>query len=110
MLLLVGPHLFRLGPMSALLAAKALSVVATLLTVAVMARWIATEAKEEPANEWSVALTVVAYATLPRTAVHAVSGMETALFTLLVTALFAIAASSVRTRSAVILVRADRSR
>src|SRR5207237_4989713 len=40
MLLLVGPHLFRLGPMNALLAAKALSVVATLLTVAVMARWI----------------------------------------------------------------------
>ena len=95
MLLLVVPHLFPLGPMGAVIAAKALSIVATLTTIVVMARWIGNAAADEPAKAWIVALTVIAYLTLPRTAVHAVSGMETALFTLLLTALFTMAATSV---------------
>lgn len=90
MALLAIPHALRLD---ALLAAKALGVLATLGTFAVTARWAA---REPGGGAWGPAAAALLLAALPATAVHAVSGMETALFTLLVTASFALAAAAVR--------------
>jgi arabinofuranosyltransferase len=90
MALLAVPHALHLD---ALVTAKALGVLATLGTFAVTARWAAHEAG---GAAWAAAAAALLLAALPATAVHAVSGMETALFTLLVTASFALAAAAVR--------------
>jgi arabinofuranosyltransferase len=102
MIVLTIPHLFRLD---AVFVAKSLGVVATFATLLVSARWAWTEAGADGASErddtrtrqlWASATAVVCLASVPATAVHAVSGMETALFALLVTAMFAEAADHVR--------------
>jgi hypothetical protein len=100
MIALVVPHALGLD---AVLAAKALGVAATFGTLVVAARWAAAEASaaipEDPqAASWAGAAAMTLLAAVPATAVHAVSGMETALFGLLVTSLFATAAALVRHR------------
>lgn len=90
MALLALPHAAGLD---ALVAAKVLGVLATLGTFAVAARWAAREAG---GAAWAGAAAALLLAALPATAVHAVSGMETALYTLLLTGSFALAASAVR--------------
>jgi arabinofuranosyltransferase len=89
MLLLVVPHLVGIN---AVVVAKALGVASTAATLAVTGRW----AWREGRCAWSAAAAVTCLAAIPATAVHAVSGMETALFTLLLTALFAASADQVR--------------
>lgn len=92
MALLVVPHALRLDPV---LVAKLLGVLATLALVALTARWTARMTEEAGdagaplprAAGWIAAL---ALACLPATAVHAVSGMETALFALLLLVLVAL--------------------
>ena len=99
MVLLVVPHLLR---MDAVLVAKALGVMATFATLLVAARWARAEARErrgdmrENAGAWAFAGASLCFAAIPATAVHAVSGMETALFTLLLTAMFATASDWMR--------------
>jgi arabinofuranosyltransferase len=102
MVLLAVPHLVGLD---AVVVAKALGIAATLATLLVMARWAWTEAgsdraivgKDARSGPWWAAATAIAcLSAVPATAVHAVSGMETALFSLLVTAMFARAAAEVR--------------
>jgi len=84
MLLMTIPHLLR---MDAVVFAKLLGMAATvgcLLVVFVFARRLASFA--DPARrDISAAVSVAIVACSPATAVHAVSGMETALFTLLTT-------------------------
>ena len=102
MVVLAIPHLLRLD---AVFVAKSLGVAATFATLLVSARWAWTEAGADRASErddtktrqlWATATAAVCLASVPATAVHAVSGMETALFTLLLTAMFAEAADQVR--------------
>src|SRR5262249_45942089 len=75
---------------------KTLSLVATVATVAVMASWIGAEAPHRASRIWGITLAITAYVTMPRTAVHAVSGMETALFALMLSGLFTAGARAVR--------------
>ena len=89
MALLVVPHLLRAD---AVVTAKVLGVLATLAG-AWLARRLATEAG---AGSWRPDAAAALYFALPATAVHAVSGMETAFFTMLLTALFAAAARAIR--------------
>jgi hypothetical protein len=101
MVALVLPHALRLD---AIVAAKVLSVVASAATMVVAACWARSEAlAAEPADAngaergaWAGATAATCLAAVPATAVHAVSGMETALFTLLLTSAFATAAGFVR--------------
>ena len=95
MLLLVVPH--GLG-LDAVAFAKGLGVVATFATLLVAARWAWAEGKGDNrgAGAWAGATAATCFAAIPATAVHAVSGMETALFTLLLTAMFASASALVR--------------
>jgi arabinofuranosyltransferase len=95
MLLLVVPH--GLG-LDAVAFAKGLGVVATFATLLVAARWAWAEGKGDnrDAGAWAGATAATCFAAIPATAVHAVSGMETALFTLLLTAMFASAGALVR--------------
>ena len=58
MLLLTLPHLFRLGPASALFTAKMTSVAATGATIAVMARWARSELPDA-ASAWGTVLAIV---------------------------------------------------
>jgi len=113
MLLLVAPH--RLG-LDAPTFAKGLGTAATLATFALLARWAWVEAESagsaavasagspaahgtsSNARAWAAATAAACFASLPATAVHAVSGMETALFTTLLTALFVASAAHVRGR------------
>lgn len=90
MALLAIPHAVRVD---ALALAKTLGVLATLGTVAVAARWAA---RESGGAAWAAAAAALLLCALPATSIHAVSGMETALFTLLVTWSFAAAAAAVR--------------
>ena len=83
MALLAVPHLLHLD---ALLVAKALGVLATIATCVLVGAWVYTELGEST-RIFSSAAAVAAYAVLPRTAIHAVTGMETALFTLTLTAM-----------------------
>jgi arabinofuranosyltransferase len=99
MLLLVVPH--SLG-LDAVVVAKALGIAATFATLGVGARWAWLEGEHgqtgregrapawaQNAGAWAGAAAVTCFAGIPATAVHAVSGMETALFTLLLTGMFA---------------------
>jgi arabinofuranosyltransferase len=89
MAILAVPHLLHVD---ALLVAKALGVVVTLATCALLFVWASSEARGAAARPFAGGMAVAAYAALPRTAIHAVSGMETALFTFLLSAaLFACA-------------------
>lgn len=81
MALLAVPHLLHLN---ALVMAKALGVLATVGTCALVGAWVYTELGEST-RSFSSAAAVAAYAVLPRTAIHAVTGMETAFFTLALT-------------------------
>jgi arabinofuranosyltransferase len=92
MLLLVVPH--GLG-LDAVAFAKGLGVAATFATLVVAARWAWAEARAD-AGAWAGATAATCFAAIPATAVHAVSGMETALFTFLLTAMFASAGELVR--------------
>lgn len=96
MVLLAGVHVLRLD---ALTLAKALGVAATLATLGLAAWWAARlvprDLRPTSGNTAAPALGAAAIAALalasdPRTAVHAVSGMETALFALLLLVLAAL--------------------
>jgi hypothetical protein len=92
MLLLAAPHRIGLdGPGFA----KAAGVVATLATLGLAARWAWREAPEGT-RPWAAAAAALCLASIPATAVHAVSGMETALFTALLTGMFVASADLVR--------------
>ncbi len=97
MAILVVPHLLHAN---AILVAKGLGVAATLATWLVASRWAFTEASGSPTDAdgrpWAFAGAGLCLAAIPATAIHAVSGMETALFSLLLTAMFAAAAERVR--------------
>lgn len=90
MLLLAVPQALGLD---ALLVAKLLGVLATLATVAVAARWAA---RECGGAAWAAAAAALVLCAQPALAVHAVSGMETALESLLLTATFAAGAGLLR--------------
>jgi arabinofuranosyltransferase len=93
MLALAAPH--ALG-FDAVAFAKGLGVAATFATLALTARWAAAEVARvgggARAGAWAGAASAACFAAIPATAVHAVSGMETALFTLLLVAMFACSA------------------
>ena len=102
MMVLSIPHVLGLD---AVTVAKSLGVVATFATLLVSARWTWAEAGADETigrdghgsgRHWATATTTACLAAIPATAVHAVSGMETALFALLVTGMFAEAAQQVR--------------
>jgi|SRR5580700_3110418 arabinofuranosyltransferase len=99
MLLLAVPHVLRVD---AIVVAKALGVAATFATLLVASRWARDEAlagtgeTHGAGGGWACAGAAVCLAAIPATAVHAVSGMETALFALLLTSMFAAAAARVR--------------
>jgi arabinofuranosyltransferase len=101
MVLLVLPHLAHVD---AIFVAKALGVAATFATLIVAAGWARDEVLAgAPPGEtrgdggaWAFAGTALGLAAIPATAIHAVSGMETALFTWLLTSMFAAAARRVR--------------
>ena len=112
MLVLAVPH--RAG-LDAATFAKGLGIAATLSTCALVARWAWLEAENAAASTaastahagqplharaWAAAAAAACFASIPATAVHAVSGMETALFTMLLTAMFAASADHVRGREA----------
>ena len=104
MLALAVPHAMGLGMgpgLGALTVAKAMGVLATFATVVVVARWAWTEALTDGDGNrttaaWAGATAATCYAAVPATAIHAVSGMETAFFTLLTTAMLATASRVVR--------------
>ncbi|HEX4447664.1 MAG TPA: hypothetical protein VH044_13035 [Polyangiaceae bacterium] len=100
MVALVLPHALHLD---ALVAAKVLGVLASAGTLVVAARWAWAEARAAAPDDregaaWAGATAATCLAAVPATAVHAVSGMETALFTLLLTSAFATASAHVRGR------------
>jgi hypothetical protein len=89
MALLVAPHVFRLD---AVLCAKFLGVTATLVGA-----WLARRlAREAGAGSWRPDAAAALYLVWPATAAHAVSGMETAMFAMLLTGLFVAAARALR--------------
>ena len=88
MALLAVVHALRVD---ALVVAKTLGVLLTVATCALTFVWTWEDARGKQARVVAAVAAVAGYAVLPRTATHAVSGMETALFTLLLTAaLFAV--------------------
>jgi arabinofuranosyltransferase len=93
MLLLAPPHVLGLD---AVLAAKWLGVACTLASAVLATRWASAEARAEGGHPWSGAAAGAVLLALPATAVHAVSGMETALAALLLLALLACASRAVR--------------
>jgi hypothetical protein len=97
MLALVVPHLLGVD---ALAVAKGLGIAATLSTLLVAVLWARAEARASGAAPraaaWAGATAALCFGASPATAIHAVSGMETALFTLLLTAMLASAARVVR--------------
>ncbi len=93
MALLAVPHLVHAN---ALLVAKALGVVFTFASVGLVAVWTFTETRGEKTHVASIAAAVLAYCALARTAIHAVSGMETALYTALLTAMLFVASRLAR--------------
>ena len=93
MLVLAVPHLLQIP---ALTAAKVLGAIAALGTTAVIACWARDGARDGSVTSIAMASAVAAYAMLGRTAVHAVSGMETALYTFLLTALLYTSARTIR--------------
>jgi hypothetical protein len=100
MMALAVPHALGLD---AVLFAKGAGVLATLGTLVVAMRWARAEARAEApdasiAPGWAAAGAVVCLAVIPATAVHAVSGMETAPFTLFLTALLAASSRALRGR------------
>ena len=84
MLVLAVPHLLGVP---ALGVAKAFGVLSVLGAAALVAAWVHDATPDRRASPLAVAGAVASYAVLGRTAVHAVSGMETALYTCLLTAL-----------------------
>ncbi len=101
MLLLALPHALGLD---AVVVAKGLGVAATFATLLVAVRWARAEGQrigggrpESPdGGVWAGVAAGTCFAAIPATAVHAVSGMETALFTLLLTGMFASSADLAR--------------
>jgi hypothetical protein len=101
MLVLVVPH--RLG-LDAVACAKGLGAAATFGTWIVGARWAYAEGSRTADGRtgtadlgaWAAATAAACFAAIPATAVHAVSGMETALFTFLLTAMLASSAAVLR--------------
>jgi arabinofuranosyltransferase len=102
MMILSIPHFVGVD---AVVVAKLLGVAATFATLLVAARWAWTEAgtgwpigpdAARDARLWAAATTMGCLCAVPATAVHAVAGMETALFALLLTGLFAQAGDQVR--------------
>jgi hypothetical protein len=93
MLVLAVPHLLHV---SAIAAAKWLGVVATIATGTLVGFWVYSDTRGNAARILASAAAVAGYGALPRTAIHAVSGMETAPFTLLLTAMLFAAARIVR--------------
>lgn len=90
--LLALPHLVHAD---ALAFAKVAGVAATFGTFAILWRESERLSRAEGGAGWAAPAAALALAAIPATAVHAVSGMETALFTLLLTATFAAAAAAV---------------
>ena len=95
MMILSIPHVVGVD---AVVVAKLLGVAATFATLLVSARWAWNEAGTDrpiapdasrDARFWAAATAMACLCAVPATAVHAVSGMETALFTLLLTGLLA---------------------
>ena len=82
MLLLAIPHVIRAN---ALVAAKALGVALTFSTTLLVGLWASLEVRDVRGRALGASAAILAYAALPRTAVHAVTGMETALYTVLLT-------------------------
>ncbi|HEX4334448.1 MAG TPA: hypothetical protein VH062_00965 [Polyangiaceae bacterium] len=80
----------------ALVVAKALGVVFTFATCALIGFWAFIETSGRAVRVLAAGAAMAGYAALPRTAIHAVSGMETALFTTLLTSTFFVAARLVR--------------
>jgi hypothetical protein len=78
------PHLLGLD---AVLFAKLVGVAATVATVPVALRWVSTFADLSQLHErrFLAAIVALTFASFPQLLIHAVSGMETAFFTLLVT-------------------------
>jgi hypothetical protein len=91
MLLLAIPHWLRVD---ALAVAKALGVVCSLVTALLSARWARRVAGDAAAG-WAAPVAALLFVSRATTPVHAVSGMETALYTLLLTAVFASASEAV---------------
>ncbi|HEX3598482.1 MAG TPA: hypothetical protein VHU80_25415 [Polyangiaceae bacterium] len=83
MVLLALTHVLR---QNALAVAKALGVLFAVGTCGLTAAWTFAEMRPSRARVLASSAAVAGYAVLPRTAIHAVSGMETALFTTLLTA------------------------
>jgi arabinofuranosyltransferase len=97
MMVLAAPHALGLD---AVVFAKGAGVLATFATLVVAMRWAQSEARAEApdAPAWAASAAAMGIAAVPATAVHAVSGMETAPFTLCLTALLAASADAVRGR------------
>jgi arabinofuranosyltransferase len=100
MIALAVPHALGLD---AVLFAKGVAIVATFSTLVVAMRWARAETREgspdaTDAPAWAASAAALCLASIPATAVHAVSGMETAPFTLFLTALFAASSGAVRGR------------
>jgi len=88
MALLAIPHLIHAD---ALFAAKTMGVLFTFATALLVAGWTFTEAGGTRRRVIAASAAMFAYCVLPRTAVHAVSGMETAFYTTVLTGmLFAV--------------------
>jgi arabinofuranosyltransferase len=113
MLLLAVPH--ALG-VDAAIFAKAIGALATAAAAGIVAVWARSEARgvegarggegdvvsaaSRALGLWAGAVAAACFVSIPATAVHAVSGMETALFTVLLTGMFFAAAERVRGREA----------
>jgi hypothetical protein len=82
MVLLALPHLVHID---ALFVAKVLGVLSTCATCALVGVWVFSETEDTSSRAVAAAAAMTGYAVLPRTAIHAVSGMETAFYTLLLT-------------------------
>jgi hypothetical protein len=98
MVLMAIPHLFHFG---AVVFSKVVGVACTFATILVSARlaWELCSSADPFIRRLTAVLVVPILVASPATAVHAVSGMETALFTFLATALLLTAILLLRTRA-----------
>lgn len=91
--LMVPPH--RLG-LDAPAVAKGAGIALVLAAAALAARFASAEARLEGGRSWAGLAAAALYLALPASAVHAISGMETALTSVLLLALCATSANAVR--------------
>ena len=89
--LMAIPHLLRTDAEAF---AKSLGLALTLLTALVASRWASHAAHGDGGRVFAAVAAPLVFLALPATAVHAVSGMETALATLLLTLLLALAGAA----------------